>query len=364
MPLPVHMLSSLYTRFGLKVGIACVVGYAFSHWIGSPYPVWSVVSTIIAMQINVAESVQAGLMRITGTVIGAAIGIGLLLAVPKTPFWMGVSIFVITVVCAFLTRYSNRYNAVSIAATVVLLTGALYSKSGYEEAVTFGLMRVAEICIGVGSAFLVSVVLWPVRLVDTLRADLGLQFLECARLLDTLLSAFLARQQQQPYTLIAGIESKVWENHERLSKARKHESLLYHYEHGVMAIQVAALDRTTESLRTMIEALNDYDEEGRDILLGEELRTLGDAIMATLRHLGGADSTHPAPDLVRGLTGGVADAEQRLSELRSAGATKAYNLHKILQFFTFYQAMRMLAESLLIALDRIQNHAPRKKAVR
>ncbi len=349
------MLFSLYLRYGLKTGIACVLAYTVSFIVGAPYAIWAVVSTVVAMQMNVADSLQVGILRFGGTVLGAALGVGLLLTVPLTPAAMGVAVFCVASACAYLTRFTSLAAPVSIAAMVVLLTGTQHLPAGYWDAASFGLMRVMEIAIGVGSAFLVSLLLWPVRLVDTLRADLSLQFQESARLMDSLLIAFLDRQQTLPYAVIQSIEGKIWNNHERLSKARKHESFLYRYEHRVMDVQISALDRTVESLRFMLEALNDYgEEEGRDPLTGAELRTLGDAIMAALRYLGGDDPTAPAPDLVRGLTGGVALVEAKLAELRTIGATKAFPLHKVLQFFSFYQAMRVLSESLLISLDRLQ----------
>ena len=187
-----------------------------------------------------------------------------------------------------------------------------------------------------------------------------MQFRESARLVDALLKAFLSGESL-PYTLLQGIESKIWDNHERLSKTRKHESFLFHYEHRGMNVQVTTLDRTAESLRSMLEALNDYDDEQTDSLIGPELRQLGDAIMATLRHLGG-DSPHvPAPDLVRGLTIGVGLVEQKMIKTRQDGATRTFNLHKVLQIFAFYQAVRQLAESLLIALDRLQRKAAERK---
>ena len=349
------MLLPLYVRYGIKMGVACALAFGVSALIGSPYAIWAVVSTIIAMQINIADSLQAGVLRITGTCLGAAIGVLLLLTLPQTPLPVAVALFCIVMGCAYLTRYSALFSSVSIASVVVLFSGVQHMASGYVEAISFGLMRVMEIAIGVGSAFLVSLMLWPVRLMDTLRADLGLQFLESARSFDTILSSFLSGQQQLPYTLLKSIEDKVWNNHERLSKARKHESRFYHYEHKFMEAQVTALDRTAESLRTMMEALNDYEEEGRDLPTGPELRTLGDAIVATLRHLGGSSPAGEVPELIRALTGGVAAVESKMTALRQAGTISGYNLHKVLQFFSFYQAMRLLSESLLIALDRLQN---------
>lgn len=345
---------SLYLRYGIKVGISCVLAYAASWLIGSPHAIWAVVSSIVATQINVAESLQAGILRLAGTVLGAAVGVALLLSLPQTPAVMAAAVFCLTTSYAYLTRYSNLFVAASLASAVVFFTGSPYLDAGSEGAISFGLMRVTEIAIGVGSALLVSLVLWPVRLVDTLRADLGLQCRESARLFDTILTAFVSGQQPLPYTLLKGIEDKIWDNHERLSKARKHESFLYHYEHRVMDVQVTALDRIAESLRTMLEALNDYDEEAQDPPITQELRALGDAVMATIRHIGGDTPANPAPDLVRGLTAGVGDVENKMIRLRREGVFSKYSLHKVLQVFAFYQGLRLLSESLLIALDRLQ----------
>lgn len=350
-----NRLFPLYLRYGVKMGIAAALAWALSYLLGSEYGIWAVVAAIVAMQINVAESLHMGMQRVLGTVLGAGLGVVLLLLMPKTPLFMCLAVFGIALGFGYLTRFSSVSPVAAIAAVVVLFAGTEQMTLGYGDAVSFGLMRVLEIAIGVGSAFLVSLLLWPVRLVDTLRADLGIQFRESARLIDILLASFLDKQKPLPYDVLKGIESKIWDNHERLSKARKHESFLYHYEHNVMNVQVTALDRTAESLRSMLEALNDYDEEGTDPMTGPQLRVLGDAIMAALRHLGGDSPAAPAPDLIRGLTGGVTGVENRLAEMRVDGTTKSFNLHKVLQIFSFYQSMRLLAESLLIALDRMQS---------
>lgn len=355
MKLSLDTFFPLYLRYGIKMGVACVLSSLISYAIGSSYAIWAVVAAIIAMQVNVAESLNAGLLRMTGTVLGAVIGVLLLVFLPPTPAVLIVAVFFIAVVCGYLTRYTTVWPPTAIAAVVVLFTGSQQIQAGNTEAITFGLMRVLEISIGVGSAFLISLLLWPVRLVDTLRADLCLQFQESARLVNVLLDAFISGNSL-PYTLLSGIEGKMYDNHERLKKARKHESILYHYEHKVMNVQVMTIDRTAESLRSMMEALNDYDEENVDPLIGSELRILGDAIMSTLRHLGSGNPTAPAPDLVRGLTSGAGLVESKLGKVRQDGSTMAFNLHKVLQVFAFYQAMRLLAESLLISLERMEGH--------
>ena len=106
----------------------------------------------------------------------------------------------------------------------------------------------------------------------------------------------------------------------------------------------------------MLEALSDYEEtSGFDVLRAPGMRRLADAIMATLRHLGGSTPAAPVPDLVRTLTELVDITEQRLGELRNEGATNRFTLHQMLQFFTFFHSLRSLATDLVFALDKIQN---------
>ncbi|MDR0828064.1 MAG: FUSC family protein [Desulfovibrio sp.] len=358
MKIALDMFFPLYFRYGIKMGLACVAAYVISFFIGSDYAVWASVASIIAMQINVAESMHAGFLRIGGTAIGALLGALLLYFLPPVSwFMMLIQVFGITAVCGYLARYTLMSAATAIAAVVVLIVGSQALSEGSANAIGFGLMRVTEIVIGVGCAFFVSLVFWPVRLVDTLRADLGMQFLESSRQFDAILRGFL-KGTELPYDMLNSIEGKIWNNHERLSKARRHESFLYRYEHRVMNQQVMTLDRTAESLRSMLEVLNDYQEETVDPLIGNELRDLGDSIMATLRHMGGANPAAPAPDLVRGLTNGVGQVEEKLNKIkREEGALERFSLHKLLQIFAFYQGIRLLAESLLIALDRMQRKA-------
>ncbi len=355
MAVPLGKLFPPSVRFGLKVGIACTIAYTVSYFLSSPHAVWAVVSSVVAMQINVADSIQAGLQRIAGTIIGAILGISALLTIPPNSISLiGLGIFILTAACGVLTPRNNRYSMVSIASVIVFLTGISMTHENYQGAIVFGLARIFEIAIGVGVAFLVSMLLWPVRLLDTLRTDMNQQFAESAALLDTITAAFLGQQEHIESTTLEAISAKVWANHAQLIKTRKHESYLYQYEDHVMEVQITILDRTVEALRTLLESLNDYAEERYDSLMSAEIRSLADACMSTLRHLGSSTPAAAAPDLVRRLTGGVDQAELRLAELRACGATRSFDLHKILQLFTFYQTLRMFTEYLLIALEKVQ----------
>jgi len=75
-------------------------------------------------------------------------------------------------------------------------------------------------------------------------------------------------------------------------------------------------------------------------------------ISMELRILGNAP-----PDLARGLTFSAEQVETKLARLRRDGSTQNFGLHKVVQIYTFYQAPRLLAEALLIALEHVENKA-------
>lgn len=338
-------------RHGLKTGSAVVLAFVLTQALGLQMWQWAVVSAVVAMQMTVADAIQSGINRMTGTIIGALLGIGILCVLPQGDVWMSAALWIGAALCASLSQYSPRYIMAALTVVVVLLAGV-----DEPDKIAIGLSRVGEIAIGVGSALFVSVVLWPVRLADTLRRDLAAQYVQCAIHLNTLVAAFFDRQRTVDLHLLEPLVDNAWLNHELILKVRKHESIVFHYDHDVLKVQVRTLDRAISHLKPIIEALNDYEEpEGFDVIMEPELQRFADAIMATLRHLGGSTPTAPVPDLVRTLTELVDITEQRLGALRSEGALNRFSLHQMLQFFTFFHSLRGLATDLLFALDKIQN---------
>ncbi len=351
-----------HVQHSIKTGLACIIAYFLSLLLGSPFAIWAVVSTIIAMQgISVAESVQAGILRLSGMGLGAIVGVVLLVVAPPRPLELGVVIFFITAVGSYITRYGTRYMLASIGTCMVLLGGfSFLSQSGYlltkidpvmiRGAVKFGVLMVIEIALGVGVAFVVTFAIWPVRMVDTLRNDLKRQFRYCASIFGRLVDSFLNGQHQLSPNTLVGIGMIAGGNRGRLSKVVKNEAYIYKYEHNVMEVQILVIERAVDAMRNMLDALNEYDEKDYKIELDPELRTLGDFIVKTLLHLGGEEPKKPRPDLVRALTKSVAAVEEQLAASRE-NSLKELPIHRMMQLFTYCQTMRQLTEELLLALD-------------
>lgn len=365
-------ISPAHIRHGVKTGIAAILALALTNVLHVDYGYWAVISAVIAMQMNVADAIEMCLYRFVGTVMGAVMGVIAIVTLPDTPVWNGVSLFFTTGLCAFLTRWDPRYRMAAITVSIVILASA-----GHTERIDVGLFRVLEIAVGVGCAFVVTVTLWPVRVAVGLRRDLAVQVEGCADYLVTLVNRFLTRQAHLPDDLLDPLARAAPRNRERLSKVRRHESLIYFYDNQPLDTLSTVVERTTDHLRVMLRSLNACDANGHDIMMDAELRALAETVSHTLRHMArmaigvtgarsaatvpgrlaalrarlrrrGRDAAAPAAEPPAhpqtALDQAIARADARLRTLREAGATKRFDLTMLTQFYAFYYALRQLAE--------------------
>lgn len=353
-PLTLNTLWRMHMRHALKTGLAAALAFAFSKLIGSHYSIWGVVSALVVMQgISVTDSILDSLSRFTSMSVGALIGMILLILTPANPWLLGTEVFVICMLGAYLRRYGARFSLGTIAICIVLLAGQNLGGNALDS-IHFGVLLALETLAGVVFAVLVSALVWPVRLGDTLRADISRQFKRVGELLDKVVNAYLDEQVHVSDAHFKSLQLETWSNRERMSKVMKLEARIYHYDHESLAIRVETIERFVEGMRALIDALNEYDEAAFDPLMGKELRALADEMLVALSCLGGEGVCRPAPLTVRGLTHAVDAAETRIIELRKQGGFKDLPIHRILQLYSFYQVLRQLSEELLSALYQLE----------
>lgn len=327
-----------HLRHGLKTGLAAVLAYTVVHGFHLEYGFWGVLSAVIVMQINVADSLWMCWNRLTGTVMGAAIGILTLLALPGPGWPMALGLFLSVGFCAYMTRYNPRFLMAAITVVIIVVAG-----SEEERRVLFALHRILEIGIGVGSAFLVTVLIWPRRAGSTLRELLRDRFAEAARSYGILVEAFLSKQTTAAPDLLTNVDAMSRQARELLSKALRHERLVSSEDLDTLSRRLTALENCVEQMRTMLRVLNDFDEEeGYDIIMAAQVRNLARATSDVMVAIG--EGREVALD---DLWSAVKSFDARLEELRAAGATKRFNLGKLLQVFSFLNAMDSMAKGLL-----------------
>jgi uncharacterized membrane protein YccC len=239
--------------------------------------------------------------------------------------------------CAYMTRYSARYRMAAITVCIVVLASI-----GEESRLVFGMLRVVEIGVGVVAAFVVTVLLWPVRAGNALRARLRNRFKQCADAYKQLVNAFLSLQTEVDPHLFDGFLGDVRQDRSLYQSMVRHERWMYHEDVDVLGLRVRTLETCGTHLQTMLHALNSVEGQGYEIIMEQELRDLVAATLAVMESMGAGH----VPDMEE-LAQAFERAEARLLELREGGATRRFHLQKLIQFFAFYHGTRAIAKTIL-----------------
>ncbi len=337
---------SAHTIHGVKTACAAVLAYAITTWLDLELGYWAVISTVIVMQVYVADSIEMCLTRFTGTAAGAVMGVIIILMAPEHPVFIGMSLFIAIGICSALTQYKPRYRMAAITVVIVVMTGITS-----ENVVAFGLSRVYEIFIGILCAFLVSVLVLPRRGVDELTRRLYNQSTTVADTCHLLVDAFVSRQQNVDETLVDDLLKSVWENHALFQKISEHEARIYRSKFNTdFSCMVTLITRCTEHLRNMVRALNALDDEGYEIILANELKALARQSGDTLMRLMHREPATGVDDLERM----IVLLDHRLSGIRQKGLIRRFDSKKLVQIFSFYSSLEYLAEDILWTSRKIQ----------
>ena len=322
---------------GFKTALAAILAYGVTLAFNLEFGYWAVISTVIVMQVYVADSIELCLYRLSGTFIGASLGVGVMLIIPKTPAWTGVALFLSVGFCTFLTRYRTRFRMAAITLVIVIMTA-----SADENILVFGMDRVLEIALGIFCAFLVSVLVFPQRKADMLRQRMEDQSETCAKLCTQLVAAFNNSQQNIEEGPVEELVDAVRKNSAFFISIRRHETRIYNLGKDFQP-KVLLMARAAENLRTMARILNSLPHPGREIILGKELSDLSRLSGQTLKSLVASDSDCPMEEL----EAMVRDLDQKLLAIRKEGLTTRFDLKRLVQVFSFYNSLKYFAEDIL-----------------
>lgn len=340
-----------HVRHGIKTALATILALVAAKALGLHFGYWAALSAVIVMQVSVADSVQMGWYRVTGTAIGAAMGVVAITAVPDTEIMNSAALFLAVGVCAFMTRYNSRYRMAAITATIVIM-----ASTGQPDRVVYGLERVVEIAIGVGCAFAVSVLLWPLKATTALRRRLEAHFGQSADYYSMLVESYLDRQTPLSPHLLDVFSKAVHANRAQWRQARRHEGLIYRDATRDIDDRIDILERCAQHMRSMLRSLDDVQgEAGFDVIMAAELREIAQAVVQAMDAVaeGGTPSTQR-------LRAALEAADKRLADLRGQGVTRRLSLARLMQFFSFFHAMRSIARDVvrLTSPDRLDAMPP------
>jgi len=149
-----------HLREALKFSLALGLTYTVALWMDWPYPLWAGFSVLTCSLATAGASLERGLLRLIGTMVGCVLGLLLVIFFNDSALALYLAVLVILVTCSLGTLTSRFWFAWLVTAFVsVLIVSSTYL--AWENAFEIAVHRTLETALGIVAYMLVSALLWP-----------------------------------------------------------------------------------------------------------------------------------------------------------------------------------------------------------
>ena len=166
--MPEAATSSAKLKFATKTAISLTLAYMLPMAFGWPQPQTAAITVmLIAATGMLSESLQKGVLRVMGTVLGAVLGLSLIALFPQDRllYLLCVSLVVSTLLYLY-NAYQGDSTVFMLAAMVVMM---VFNGGDAEGAFLYGVDRTLLTAFGVLVYTVVASLLWPVQAQDNTR---------------------------------------------------------------------------------------------------------------------------------------------------------------------------------------------------
>src|SRR5262247_2555509 len=158
--MPAQTVLSDRVKAAVKTALAIVLAYGVALSMDWGHSYWAAFAVAFCTLSTVGESLNKGLLRLSGTLLGslAAVTLIALFAQDRWLFLIGMTIF--TGFCTYMMSGTSRWYIWQVAGLSVLLlalSGGTDSVNDFETVVT----RTEETALGLASYSLVWLLIWP-----------------------------------------------------------------------------------------------------------------------------------------------------------------------------------------------------------
>jgi uncharacterized membrane protein YccC len=156
----------------IKTALATVLAYGVALSMDWKDAHWAAFAVAFCGLSTVGESLNKGLLRLSGTVLGCLAAITLIVLFPQDrwQFLIGMSIFV--GFCAYMMPGTSRsyfWHVAGLSVPIIALAGGSDPVNDFQTAIT----RTGETALGVASYSLVWLLIWPTSTREALEAAVG-----------------------------------------------------------------------------------------------------------------------------------------------------------------------------------------------
>lgn len=332
---------SLAIKQGIKTGIAGSIAYAiYAGWhLHQGY--WAVFAALVITQANLGASWKAALYRTIGSTCGALAAALLIPILGKGPLGVGVVLFVLASLFAYLTALHPAFSAAGFTAAIILVFG------GQGEPWHTAWLRVIYTIEGALVAFAVGALIWPMRAQVGLREKIA-NILEGA---GTLYRAVAA-------AAIEGIdnESEVRELDRKLHDLRRgitqqmdearSELTFSRFNPTVYRQFVDQSDQVRRRLTAMAEDRSLYMHARVKPGLVPSLPTLAETTAQAFTALATAVRDRTSQVEIATIDSAICDLDGNLAKLREDRTTAPFALDRMLPFWALVFNLREVAQDL------------------
>ena len=333
---------SAAVRQGIKTGLAGLIAYAIYVRFHLYEGYWAVFTALVVTQANLGAFWQAALYRTIGTTVGALSAALLASFIGPGPIRTGILLFVLAAIFAEFTTRHPSFSAAGFTAALVLFFS--HPHDSWKTA----WLRVLYTIMGALIAFVVGIVIWPVRARESLKLQIAQLLEDCGHL--THLITQNALQGDVKNEDLDQLAQNIFLNRRAITTSLEEvrgESAFSRFDHGVYVSFVEVLDHIRHRLLSMRGDAALYATSGLRTGLLPSLPKLCEAVANCLQGLGDAIRNNKSGDSTA-LTGAVSQVESELHMLRETRATAPLALDHMLPFWSFVFNLMEIAESVVM----------------
>jgi uncharacterized membrane protein YgaE (UPF0421/DUF939 family) len=137
-------------QLSIRAAAAAGLATAIAQILGLPFPLYAMIAAVIVTELSASQTRKLGMLRLLGTVFGAAFGAALSPLLQNAPWAIAISIMV-SMLIAYLLRLQDAAKMTGYICAIVLLNHC-------DNPWSYALFRLIETALGIGVAVLVSYV--------------------------------------------------------------------------------------------------------------------------------------------------------------------------------------------------------------
>lgn len=309
-------------RVAVQTAVATAAVFAFMRWQALPHESWAIISALFTIKLSSDSALGTGVGRITGALIGSAIGLGAA-HLFNGPYEVLISVVAASTLANMIGTVRSGLTYASVAAAVVALSA--------DAALGDALYRALAVMIGAAAALAASFLVWPEWGRQRALRAIADALEDCRDLAD---ASFRSLLEGRPADR-RGVAARFNGNYEKADSATGETRFLPRLRGGApLRDYLMAVDRLWHGIilldRAAIGRLNGYDRNDLDDLR-EALAANWKALSAYLDVLGialrqRARRPPSAQEVVRSIREAERIARQRLEARKEAGAERTIPL--------------------------------------